>query len=137
MKYLRGCKVNQFDIANDFHEAYQRCFTGDREGHIVAVPAFANGFLLVNYILKYWLTTQLKVMIYICCFRIFARKKKDYWKINTLVFLWTTCPLTNFCEKWIMVSSFGDIFTKTTINHLKKVPVSLFGKINFYIFATA
>lgn len=52
MKYLRGRKVNQLDVADDFHEAYQRCFTGDREERIVAIPAFMNGFFACELYFK-------------------------------------------------------------------------------------
>lgn len=50
---LRGDSVNQLEIADDFYAAYKRCFEANASNEIVAIPGFVNGFLLVNYILKY------------------------------------------------------------------------------------
>ncbi|MDD4065505.1 MAG: hypothetical protein PHY11_00730 [Bacilli bacterium] len=52
MKYLRGCKIEQIGIANDFYEAYKRCFTGDESEKIIAIPGFTNGFFACELYLK-------------------------------------------------------------------------------------
>jgi len=64
MKYLRGCKIELLDIADDFYEAYLRCFEGknhhqDEYGRIVseivAVPGFVNGLFASELYFKYLL----------------------------------------------------------------------------------
>jgi len=52
MEYLRGCKIDQFEVASDFQEACKRCFAGDQDEHIVSIPAFANGFFACELYLK-------------------------------------------------------------------------------------
>lgn len=44
MKYIRGCEIKQIEIADDFYEAYKRCFAANAKNQIVAIPAFVNGF---------------------------------------------------------------------------------------------
>ena len=52
MKYIRGCEIKQNEIANDFYEAYKRCFTENEKKQIVATPAFVNGFFACELYLK-------------------------------------------------------------------------------------
>lgn len=52
MKYIRGCEIKQNEIANDFYEAYKRCFDANAENQIVALPAFVNGFFACELYLK-------------------------------------------------------------------------------------
>lgn len=52
MKYMRGCEIKQIDIADDFYEAYRRCFAANGKNKIVAIPAFANGFFACELYLK-------------------------------------------------------------------------------------
>ena len=51
MKKIRGCEINEILVADDFYEAYERCFT-PKDNHIVAIPAFANGFFACELYLK-------------------------------------------------------------------------------------
>lgn len=69
MKFLRGCPVNPKEIADDFYEAYERCFEGkdthqDEYGrivsHIVAIPGMVNGLFAFELYLKYLLGDNLK-----------------------------------------------------------------------------
>ena len=65
MKFLRGCPVNQKEIADDFYEAYERCFESKdnhREivSHIVAIPGMVNGLFAFELYLKYLLGDNLK-----------------------------------------------------------------------------
>lgn len=52
MKYLRGSEIKQIEIAEDFYEAYQRCFKSDQNNHIVAIPGFANGMFACEIYFK-------------------------------------------------------------------------------------
>ena len=53
MKYIRGCKIKQIEIADDFYEAYKRCFAAtNAKNQIVAIPAFVNGFFACELYLK-------------------------------------------------------------------------------------
>ena len=52
MKYIRGCKTTQIEIADDFYEAYKRCMKPDADNHIVSVPAFANGLFASELYIK-------------------------------------------------------------------------------------
>ena len=70
MKYLRGCKIEQIDIADDFYEAYKRCFEGknphkDEHGRIVrdivAIPGFVNGLFACELYFKWLLDIDDKV----------------------------------------------------------------------------
>lgn len=51
MKWLRGQKVSQIDIADDFYFAYQRCLASDH-GRIYAIPGFVNGLFACELYLK-------------------------------------------------------------------------------------
>lgn len=55
MKYLRGNSINQIEIADDFCEAYERCFESGDDGHFVSIPAFTNGLFACELYLKYLL----------------------------------------------------------------------------------
>ena len=67
MKYIRGCKINQKECADDFYEAYQRCLEGKNpvvDGNrtiykIVAIPAFVNGFFACELYFKYLIGDKL------------------------------------------------------------------------------
>lgn len=51
MKYLRGSKISQIDIADDFYDAYKICFsTGSNR--IYAIPGFVNGLFACELYLK-------------------------------------------------------------------------------------
>ena len=60
MKYLRGCKINIKNVADDFYEAYQRCLESKEPiinenitiSKIVAIPAFVNGMFACELYLK-------------------------------------------------------------------------------------
>lgn len=52
MLYIRGCEIKQVDIADDFYEAYIRCFQKENDGKIVAVPAFVNGLFACELYFK-------------------------------------------------------------------------------------
>lgn len=52
MKYIRGCVINQIEIADYFYEAYKRCMKPDKDNHIVAIPAFVNGLFASELYLK-------------------------------------------------------------------------------------
>ncbi len=52
MKYIRGCEIKQIEIADDFYEAYKRCFAANDKNQIVAIPAFVNGFFACELYLK-------------------------------------------------------------------------------------
>lgn len=52
MKYIRGCEIKQIEIADDFYEAYKRCFAANAKNQIVAIPAFVNGFFACELYLK-------------------------------------------------------------------------------------
>ena len=61
MKYLRGCEIKQNEIADDFYEAYRRCFEaknpkvdefGIKVYEIVSVPGFVNGLFACELYLK-------------------------------------------------------------------------------------
>lgn len=43
MKINRGVIIDQIGVANDFYEAYERCFSPDSNNHIVGVPGFVCG----------------------------------------------------------------------------------------------
>jgi hypothetical protein len=60
MKYIRGCEITQFDTAQDFQEAYRRCFRPDSNNNIVAIPGFANGFFACEIYLKILIGKQVK-----------------------------------------------------------------------------
>lgn len=64
MKNMRNCIVNQKEIADDFYEAYRRCFEGknlhrDEYGRmvssIVAIPGFVNGLFACELYFKFLL----------------------------------------------------------------------------------
>lgn len=52
MKLLRNCPINQLSQADDFFEAYIRCFTPTNGKQIVAIPGFVNGFFACELYLK-------------------------------------------------------------------------------------
>jgi hypothetical protein len=60
MKYIRGCKITQFDTAQDFQEAYRICFRPNSSNNIVAIPGFANGFFACEIYLKILIGKQVK-----------------------------------------------------------------------------
>lgn len=60
MKNIRGCIVNQIDIADDFYEAYDRCILTDGNNRIVAVPAFTNGLFACELYLKILIGNDIK-----------------------------------------------------------------------------
>ena len=60
MKYLRGCVVDQINIADDFYEAYKRCLMSNQNNKIVAVPAFANGLFACELYFKYLINDKVK-----------------------------------------------------------------------------
>ena len=60
MKYIRNCVIKQIEIAEDFYEAYKHCFASNNQKHIVAIPAFVNGFLACEIYLKYILKANEK-----------------------------------------------------------------------------
>ncbi len=49
---IRGCEIKQIEIADDFYEAYKRCFAANAKNQIVAIPAFVNGFFACELYLK-------------------------------------------------------------------------------------
>ena len=51
MKYLRDSKIQQIEIADDFCEAYERCFR-PYQGRISAIPGFVNGLFAAELYLK-------------------------------------------------------------------------------------
>ena len=53
MKYLRGEKINQIDIADDFFDAYKRCLNPNKNKRIVSIPAFVNGLFACELYLKF------------------------------------------------------------------------------------
>jgi hypothetical protein len=53
MEYLRGKKITHLDQANDFEEAYRRCFEPRDGNRIVAIPGFANGFFACELYLNF------------------------------------------------------------------------------------
>lgn len=61
MNYNRGCQVNIKNVADDFFEAYLRCFEGQSKTlvngnittQIVAIPGFCNGFFACELYLKF------------------------------------------------------------------------------------
>ncbi len=55
MKIIRGSVINQIEIANDFYEAYIRCFKENDKNEIVAIPAFVNGLFACELYLKFLL----------------------------------------------------------------------------------
>lgn len=61
MNYLRGCVVNQAEVAKDFQNAYKRCFAGDQNGSYEAIPAFVNGFFACELYLKILTDNKIKV----------------------------------------------------------------------------
>lgn len=52
MKYIRGCEINQIEIADDFYEAYKRCLAANDKNQHVKIPAFVNGFFACELYLK-------------------------------------------------------------------------------------
>lgn len=52
MKVLRNQIITQLDIADDFYEAYERCFKADENNHIVAIPAFVCGLFATELYFK-------------------------------------------------------------------------------------
>lgn len=51
MKYIRGCKITQLDVADDFYDAYKICFnTGSNR--IYSIPGFVNGLFACELYLK-------------------------------------------------------------------------------------
>ena len=60
MKYIRGCKINQIEIADDFYKAYERCLASDANGQYVSVPAFANGMFACELYFKSLLGSNIK-----------------------------------------------------------------------------
>ena len=60
-KYLRGSLVTQLNVADDFYEAYIRCFSSDKNNHIVSIPAFVNGFFACELYLKSLLKKENKI----------------------------------------------------------------------------
>jgi len=64
MKYLRGCLIEQKELADAFYEAYERCFEEKNThideynrivSHIVAIPGFVNGLFACELYFKYLL----------------------------------------------------------------------------------
>ena len=63
MKYLRGCEVRQIDIADDFYEAYIRCFSINENNQFVSVPAFANGLFACELYLKLLIGDRINFLV--------------------------------------------------------------------------
>ena len=63
MVYIRGCFVSIKDTADDFYEAYNRCFEAKEntvlgikdETQIVSIPGFVNGFFACELYIKFLL----------------------------------------------------------------------------------
>ena len=60
MKYIRRCKIDRLEIADDFYEAYIRCLSPNTNSQIVAIPAFVNGLFSCELYLKSILNTNNK-----------------------------------------------------------------------------
>ena len=62
MKYIRGCEVKLLDVAQDFYEAYQRCWA-PHDSYYVSIPAFSNGFFACELFIKHILANDNKKII--------------------------------------------------------------------------
>ena len=51
MDCLRGSRINQIEIADDFYGAYEHCFC-PHEGQIRAIPGFVNGLFAAELYFK-------------------------------------------------------------------------------------
>lgn len=80
MKYLRGTKIEQFEIAEDFYEAYRRCFKANQNNEIVAIPAFVNGFFACEIFLKYLTNNRIKSHDLFELYDALSDKEKDILK---------------------------------------------------------
>lgn len=60
MKVLRNQIINQLNIADDFYEAYERCFETDKNNHIVAIPGFVCGLFAAELYFKILICNNLK-----------------------------------------------------------------------------
>jgi len=52
MKYIRGNRIDPFDVAKDFVESYKRCLHEDKNHHHVSIPGFVNGFFACELFMK-------------------------------------------------------------------------------------
>ena len=71
MNFIRGSKITEIEIADDFYEAYKRCFESknqitDEYSHecssIVAIPGFVNGLFACELYFKILLKDKIKCM---------------------------------------------------------------------------
>lgn len=61
MNIIRGNVINEKEIADDFYEAYKRCFEANKNGNIVSIPGFVNGFFACELYMKYLIDDKEKI----------------------------------------------------------------------------
>jgi hypothetical protein len=82
MKYIRECKITQLDTAQDFQEAYRRCFIPNSSNHIVAIPGFANGSFACEIYLKILIGKQVRGHYLFELFSQLSDKDKELLRIK-------------------------------------------------------
>lgn len=60
MRIIRGTNINLKEVADDFYDAYERCYSVDINNRICAIPAFVNGLFACELYLKYMIGDKAK-----------------------------------------------------------------------------
>ena len=98
MKYLRGKKIVQFELAKDFYEVYKRCFKANQNNEIVAIPAFVNGFFACEIFLKYLTNNRIKSHDLFELYDALSDKEKDILKAIKFLKEYSNITFENFLK---------------------------------------